>query len=555
MIFSSPYPPIPKLPTQDIASFVFEYAEKHSVFAKNPDLIVLSEGHVSLTYSELRQMTDQVASGLVHKLGLKQKDRLLVLLPNSVYCAPILLGAFAAGLVCVTANPAYTEGELAHLLRLCQPSAIVTAADKHSTVEKAVLSTNNQAAQKRIVIVDEGENGIPLADILCDEDYSRLSIDTQKESEKTPAVVVLSSGTTGQPKGVVLSHSNIISNLLQNIIFEDHDAVVESLSRRAPFQSCVACLPYFHIYGLLLVLLFSIARGRRQIVMPQFDIELFCQLVEKHRIVVAHLVPPVIIQLAKHPAIGRYNLTSLAYIVSGAAPLTHETQREVQKRLNCAVVQAYGMSEASPVTHRASTADVPAGSTGYLLPSMQCKIIDKYGELLDKNKVGEICLRGPNIMAGYYNDPEATNKTVDGDGFLHTGDVGYVDARGCYFILDRKKELIKYKGFQVAPAELEGLLMAHPAVLDAAVISVYSRAQETELPKAFVVLRPEAVNANITRDIVDWVASRVAPYKALRGGVEIVDVVPKSASGKILRRVLRDRQAAQDKLKKIGAKL
>ncbi|KAJ2879623.1 hypothetical protein FB639_003043, partial [Coemansia asiatica] len=517
MIFNSPYPSIPRAPAQDIPTFIFEYADKHSVFAKNPDLVALSEKSVSLTYSELRQMTDQVASGLVNNLGLKQKDYILVLLPNSVYYAPILLGALMAGLVCITANPAYTEGELAHLFNLCQPSAIVTVSDNYRRVEKVALSTKNQLLQGRIVTIDQSERGIFLFDILCDKPFDKQNLETKTAFEERPAVLVLSSGTTGKPKGVELSHANIISNLLQNMVFEDHESAVDLLTQRSPYHSCIACLPYFHIYGLLLVLLFSIARGRRQIVMPKFDIELLCQLTEKHKIAVAHLVPPIIIQLAKNPVVNRYNLTSLAYIVSGAAPLTQETQREVQKRLNCIVAQAYGLSEASPVTHRATTDSVPPGSTGYLLPSMHCKIIDESGKLLGKNMIGEICLSGPNIMIGYFNNPEATRQTIDSDGFLHTGDVGYVDERGCYYISDRKKELIKYKGYQVAPAELEGLLMDHPAVLDAAVIPVYSRSQETEFPKAFVVVRQDFASSSLVDDIAKWVASRVAPYKALRG--------------------------------------
>ncbi|KAJ1802488.1 hypothetical protein LPJ75_006172, partial [Coemansia sp. RSA 2598] len=390
------------------------------------------------------------------------------------------------GLVCITANPAYTEGELAHLFSLCEPRAIITVSENYDLVEKVAPRTMDKSLLSRIVTIDQGQRGILLFDLLCDKDVERLSVDTERDLQETPAIVVLSSGTTGQPKGVVLSHSNIISNLVQNMIFEDHDTTIDSLTRRTPYHACVACLPYFHIYGLLLVLLFSIARGRRQIVMPRFDLELFCQLTEKHRVAVAHLVPPIIIQLAKSPVVDRYNLTSLAYVLSGAAPLTHETQSEAQKRLNCIVVQAYGMSEASPVTHRASSENVPSGSTGYLLPSMRCKIVDEDGQMLGKNMVGEICLSGPNIMMGYHNDSEATKQALDGDGFLHTGDVGYVDERGCYFIMDRKKELVKYNGYQVAPAELEGLLMDHPAVLDAAVIGTYSRAQETEFPKAFV---------------------------------------------------------------------
>ncbi|KAJ2779028.1 hypothetical protein GGI15_004006, partial [Coemansia interrupta] len=538
-----------------LPSFVFDFAEKHSCFGRDASLAAMTEESVSLSYGEMRQLTERLASGLVNRLGLKRGDVLLVLLPNTVYYAPILLGAQMVGLVCATANPAYTETEIVHLLKLCTPKVVVTVDNNVSLVESALRQTRVDVPRERILSIEKNSNGPSIFDILSGQTFERVRIDKTPDMQNTPAFIVLSSGTTGMPKGVVLSHGNIISNLLQNLTFEEHDAQLDMVFRRAQSQTTMACLPFFHIYALLLVLLYSVIKGRHQIIMPKYDIELFCRLVEKHRVTLANLVPPIIIQLAKSPVVDKYDLTSLAYINSGAAPLACETQNELQKRLGCIVTQAYGLSETSPVSHRAPAGNVPAGSIGYLLPSMQCRIIDDDGKPLGTNEAGEICLRGPNVMLGYLNDPEATAKTMDEDGFFHTGDIGYVDNRGRYYISDRKKELIKYKGFQVAPAELEGLLMDHPAVLDAAVIPVYNRAQETEVPKAFVVVRPEFINLTLTSDIASHVASHVADYKALRGGIEIVNSIPKSPSGKILRRLLREREGTRQKLQFMKAKI
>ncbi|KAJ1852212.1 hypothetical protein LPJ73_002870 [Coemansia sp. RSA 2703] len=552
---SSLFPAIPEFQTQDLPSFVFDFAEKYSAFGRNAGLVAMTEESDLLTYGELRQTSERLASGLVNRLGLKRGEVLLVLLPNTVYYAPIVLGALMVGLVCATANPAYTETEVVHLLKLCTPKAIVSVESNISLIESALRQSKIDVPPERILNIEKSSNKPSIFSIQCDQPFERVHIDKTLDMQNTPAFIVLSSGTTGMPKGVVLSHGNIISNLLQNITFEEHDAQLDMALRRAQSQTTMACLPFFHIYGLLLVLLFSIIKGRHQIVMPKYDLELFCRLVEKHKVAVANLVPPIIIQLAKSPVVDKYNLTSLIYVNSGAAPLARETQNELQKRLGCIVTQAYGLSETSPVSHRASVENVPAGSIGYLLPSMRCRIIDDEGKSLGINEVGEICLRGPNVMLGYLNNPEATVQVIDEEGFFHTGDVGYVDHRGRYFISDRKKELIKYKGFQVAPAELEGLLMNHPAVLDAAVIPVYNRAQETEVPKAFVVVRPEFINLTLTQDIANYVASHVADYKALRGGVEIVNMIPKSPSGKILRRLLRERESARQKIQLIKAKI
>jgi len=254
-----------------------------------------------------------------------------------------------------------------------------------------------------------------------------------------------------------------------------------------------------------------------------------------------HLVPPIIIALAKHPIVDKFDLSSVKTIISGAAPLAAETEKQLLERLKnsrLTLKQAYGMTELSPLSHYSPSDMSPrSGSVGLLIPNVEAKVLDlETGELLLPNQQGEICVRGPNVMLGYYGLTQETGATIDPDGFLHTGDIGYFDQDGYFFIVDRLKELIKYKGFQVAPAELEALLLEHPKIADSAVIPVPDE-EAGEIPRAFVVLKP---NCSMTEEEVKkYVADNVAPHKKLRGGVQFIAAVPKSSSGKILRRLLK----------------
>jgi acyl-CoA synthetase (AMP-forming)/AMP-acid ligase II len=253
------------------------------------------------------------------------------------------------------------------------------------------------------------------------------------------------------------------------------------------------------------------------------------------------LVPPIVVLLAKHPAIDKYDLSSVKRAFSGAAPLDADTARAVSLRIGCRLSQGYGLTETSPVSHIVSDdmAEVVPGSVGLAAPNTECKIVDAAsGKELDRNADGEIWIRGPQVMKGYLNNDEATRNSIDADGFFHTGDIGHIDEHDQYFIVDRLKELIKYKGFQVAPAELEALLLSNPHVADVAVIGVLDEVGE-EIPKAFVVLK----DPQTPEELMEFVAARVAPHKKVRR-VEVIDQIPKSPTGKILRRVLRDREKA-----------
>ena len=337
-----------------------------------------------------------------------------------------------------------------------------------------------------------------------------------------------SSGTTGLPKGVMLTHRNLVANILQ----------VDSARHLIDGDDTLVCfLPFFHIYGLVVVMLLGLWSGATLVVMPRFELERYLDLVERHRATMLHVVPPIVVALAKGSGAGSRDLSRVRKLFSGAAPLGADVIAQCSARLGCVVQQGYGMTEASPATHTTSddAQTMRAGSVGMLVANTECRVVDPAtGEDVEPGQPGELWIRGPQIMLGYFNRPDETRATVDADGWLHTGDIGYADPDGHFFIVDRLKELIKYKGFQIAPAELESVLLSHPAVADAAVVPQKDE-EACEIPYAFVVLKAPAT----ADELMAFVAARVAPFKKIRR-LAFIDAIPKSPSGKILRRVLRD---------------
>ncbi|MEI7631224.1 MAG: AMP-binding protein, partial [Actinomycetes bacterium] len=341
-------------------------------------------------------------------------------------------------------------------------------------------------------------------------------------------VVVLpySSGTTGLPKGVMLTHRNLVANLAQ---VEDALAVSDG-------ELVLAVLPFFHIYGMQVLLNEFLSRGSTIVTVPRFDLEQCLGIIQEHKITRLFAVPPIVLALAKHPLVDKYDLSSLKQVFSGAAPLSAELAQEAATRIDCDVVQGFGMTELSPVSHVTWPGQFKPGTVGVAIPNTKCRIVDpETGEDLDVGGVGELWVQGPQVMKGYLNNAEATALTIDADGWLKTGDVATIDADGHVTIVDRLKELIKYKGFQVAPAELEALLLTNPKIADVAVIGV-SDEEAGEIPRAFVVLRPD--QELTATEVTDFMQDKVATYKVVHD-VVFVDAIPKSASGKILRRLLR----------------
>jgi acyl-CoA synthetase (AMP-forming)/AMP-acid ligase II len=326
----------------------------------------------------------------------------------------------------------------------------------------------------------------------------------------------------------MLTHRNLVANLIQITEVYKEDTRENDVA--------VGILPFFHIYAMMVILNWILRNGSSIVILPRFDLEQFLTALVKHRVTIAHLVPPIVLALAKHPMVDKFPLT-LRWVFSGAAPLGRDLSEACARRLGCLVFQGYGLTETSPATHLSPPdhRNRP-GSIGFPVPNTECKVVDPAtGEALGPGKDGELWMRGPQVMKGYLNQPGATAAAIDADGFFHSGDIGHADEDGYFYIVDRLKELIKYKGMQVAPAELEALLLTHPAVADAAVIPVPDE-EAGEVPKAFVVKRAEVSEDELKA----FVASKVAPYKKIRF-VEIVEQIPKSPSGKILRRILVER--------------
>jgi 4-coumarate--CoA ligase len=296
-------------------------------------------------------------------------------------------------------------------------------------------------------------------------------------------------------------------------------------------------LPFFHIYGMQVLMNFFLSKGATIVTVPRFDLEQSLGLIQEHKITRLFAVPPIVLALAKHPVVDTFDLSSLTQVFSGAAPLGAELAQEASDRINCEVVQGYGMTELSPVSHVTRMGGFKPGTCGVTVANTECRIVDvENGDDQDVGGVGEMWVRGPQVMKGYLNNPEATALTIDDDGWLHTGDVGFIDEDGHLTIVDRVKELIKFKGFQVAPAELEALLLTHPAIADAAVIGVPDD-EAGERPRAFIVLKPgQDASAD---EITAFTAEHVATYKVVHD-IVFTEEIPKSASGKILRRMLRD---------------
>jgi len=316
--------------------------------------------------------------------------------------------------------------------------------------------------------------------------------------------------------------------------FDEEDGAVVALG----------VLPFFHIYGMTCIQFMTLAHGGTVVTMPKFDMESFLGMIERYKVTWVPVVPPIVLGLAKHPAVGKFDISSLKIVSSGAAPLGEALAKEAEKRAQFQISQGYGMTEASPTTHMMPTRipNFKVGSAGWVIPNTEVMVVDPVTQKpLGVGQSGELWIRGPQVMKGYWNQPQATAESITKDGWYRTGDLGYVDEDGYFFIVDRMKELIKYKGMQVAPAELEGLLLTHPAVADAAVIPSPDE-EAGEVPKAFVVLKPGQQAG--AEDIMAFVAGKVAPHKRIRL-VEFAAEVPKSASGKILRRVLIDRERAK----------
>ncbi len=516
MIHASPLSDV-TIPEQPLTAFTLQKAAE---LADKPALVDGASGR-ALTFGQLDDAVRRLAGGLV-AAGMPPGEVLAIMAPNIPEYGVVFHGVALAGGVITTINPTYTAGEVHHQLVDAGATRLVTIEMFLETATEAMEGT----AVRELFVIGGAEGQRSLDELFGEPLAEQVPVGLDD-------VVVLpySSGTTGLSKGVMLTHRNLVSNIVQT----------QGCMEMTPDDSFVAVLPFFHIYGMQVLMNTGLAAGATVVTMPRFDLELFLKLHQDHGLTRAFVAPPMVVALAKHPLVDKYDLSALEVVFSGAAPLSAELALEAGARLDCEVVQGYGMTELSPVTHATPKGWFKPGSVGVALAQTETQIVDPAtGEALGTDQDGEVWVRGPQVMQGYLNNPQATAETIDDDGWLHTGDVGHIDSDGHLYVVDRLKELIKYKGFQVPPAELEALLLTHPKVADAAVIGLPDD-EAGEIPAAYVVLQ-EGQEATET-EIQEFVAGQVASYKHIRR-LTFIDQIPKSASGKILRRVLRDQAAA-----------
>ncbi|WP_406175772.1 AMP-binding protein [Streptomyces sp. NBC_00996] len=525
MIYKSKYPDVAVV-DRPLHEWVLRDAARRGT---RPALVDVSSGR-TLTYGELAALVRGLAAGLAAE-GIGKGDVVALHSPNTVLFPVVLYATTAAGGTVTTLSPLASPAEIAKQLIDSEARLMVSVSALIETARAAVGVVRRLTGRDIEILVCDGADGHrPVLGLLHDGEVPAFELDPAVDV----AVLPYSSGTTGVPKGVMLTHRNLCINLDQ----------MAALHRIDEGDRIIAILPFFHIFGLTALVNGALLRGATVYVHARFDFDAFLAGLERDRITHAYVAPPVMLALAKQPAVGTVDLSHLRRIICAAAPLDAGVQAAVAGRLGVEVGQGYGMTELSPVSHLHADGnrDEPVACVGHLLPSTQARLVDPVTGLdVAAGEPGEVWIKGPQVMKGYFGRPQDTDATIDADGWLRTGDIGRVDEDGNWFIVDRLKELIKYKGYQVAPAELEAILVGHPGIADAAVIGVYDE-EGNEVPKAFVVPAP---GASITADeVMAHVEGQVAPYKKIRR-VEFIDVVPKAASGKILRRQLRDAEPSR----------
>jgi acyl-CoA synthetase (AMP-forming)/AMP-acid ligase II len=490
-----------------------------------PDRVAIRDaaGTSSYTFAELSTAIHSLAGGLAAR-GVAPGTVVGLMAPNVPEYAVIFHGVAVAGAAVTTINPTYGAEEVCHQLQDAGASLLFVVPMFLEVARAAIEGTD----VTEIIVMDSfgdgaSEGTTSLGDVFGDP-IEQVAVDVTDHT----VVLPYSSGTTGMPKGVMLTHRNLVANIEQvkhAILYKDAE-----IAR--------AALPFFHIYGMQVLMNGLIANGVTTITMPRFDMVEALQAVQDLKITRFFAVPPIILGLAKHPIVDQYDMSSVRQIFSGAAPLGAELAAEAGARLGCEVVQGFGMTELSPVSHCTVEGDYRPGTSGVTASNTESRIVDPVGgEDQGVGDRGELWVRGPQVMKGYLNNPEATAATVDADGWLHTGDVAIIDEFGHMTIVDRLKELIKFKGFQVAPAELEALIITHPKVADVAVIGIADD-EAGEVPKAFVTaVEGETVTLE---EIQALVAEHLVSYKQIKV-LEVIEAIPKSAAGKILRKELRTR--------------
>ncbi len=499
-----------------------------------PENIAIVFKGVNLTYRELEALVNAFANALLD-LGIRKGQHVCLLMKNRPEFLVSWFAIIRIGAVTSPLNPAYKEREVAHQLSNSDAVAVVVQHELLPLVEAACAET---PLLKSVITVGTSQY-VPAIHISPFSQLVRTHLPTppaQLDWAWDDLIALpYSSGTTGLPKGVMLSQKNLVYNAYQSVA----TARITSLDRMLIF------LPLYHIYGIMLIGTAMIS-GARLVLMERFDPAISLQLIQEHGITLLYAVPQVLSVLSDWPQLHDYDLSTIRYVQCGAAPVPPALAHRFQERTNVTVMTSYGLTEAAPGTHSNPVYDrrlIKVETIGLPIHDTKHKIVDiETGQKeLGCGEEGELLVQGPQVMLGYWKAPEATAEVLR-DGWLYTGDIGWRDEEGYVTITDRKKELIKYKGFSVAPAQIEALLLEHPAVVDVAVIAKPNE-EAGEVPKAFVVRRAgyESLSPD---ELVAWANGKLATYKNVRE-VEFIDVIPRNPSGKILRRILKERERQQ----------
>ncbi|CAF9933856.1 MAG: hypothetical protein ALECFALPRED_005773 [Alectoria fallacina] len=542
MVIQSPYPDL-KIPEQDILTYLF--ASEDSL-PESPLWINAASPDTYLSLHSGLQWIKRLALGLDH-LGVEKGNVLMIVSPNHIFVPVAYLGAVGSGRIFSGANPLYTADELSFQIRntgarvlLVHPTLLDTArkASKAAGLSKDSLYLFSDAEHKPMDGIQDWRSMLGSPRDASRYNWPRLS---SSESKKQIATVNYSSGTTGLPKGVMITHYNLIANAEQTIFLKNVEKPEFKRTGKYPAvdERWINFLPLYHAYGQLNTMLMAAKLNIPVYIMSTFVFEEMLQVVQTHKITELQVAPPILVLMSKHPKTANYDLSSVAKIFSGAAPLSQSLQNECTQRFKTSIGQGWGMTEvtcAGLIAPAGSGDNI--GSVGTLLPNCEIKLIDENGKEVGMGERGEIYIKGPNVSSGYWKNENATRETMLEGGWLRTGDVAVNDERGWFYIVDRLKELIKVSGLQVAPAELEAVLLTHPAVADAGVVGVQDSFDAQEHPRAYVLLKSKG--AASSEEIQEWIKSKVAKHKYLTGGVVFVDEVPKSAAGKIQRKIMRE---------------
>jgi long-chain acyl-CoA synthetase len=488
-----------------------------------PDRTAFSCRDRHLTYGQLDELSNRLASCLASfRVGIG--DRVILFLPNSLEFVLGYYGILKSGATVTTTNPLYRQNELRHQFRDTGSKVVITDKERYPLV---AANTGGSSVEHIIVVDGAAEGALSLQKVFSD--YSPEPPVFSGDPRSDVAVIVYTGGTTGLPKGVMLTHRNLVANSMQNVKWfgwTENDVVI-------------GLLPFYHSWGGSTCVNSPVHCGSKVLIIPRFDPKELLETIEREKATVLYGAASLFASLALNPLIEKYDISSLKYVKAGAMPIAPEIKERWERIAGVEMVLGYGLSEASPETHSSPPGKIKTGTIGIPVIDTDARIVDKTDGVTDMppGEIGELVIRGPQVMKGYLNAPEETAEILR-DGWLYTGDLAVIDDEGYFSIVDRKKETILYKGYTIAPAEVEAALYEHPAVKECAVVGKPDPSAG-EIPKAYVVLKPGSQVSK--EELVSFCAERIAPYKRIRE-VEFIDEIPKTPVGKVLRRILRDRE-------------